>query len=116
MKNKNYEKGRSGEDTAVEFLKKKKYNIIERNVKTPCGEIDIILRSKDLYIFVEVKSRRTDKFGLPQESVTHYKREKIRRSALHYLQTNDALDAKCRFDVIAIIELTGEITHIENAF
>ena len=116
MKSENYSKGKVGEETAVEFLKRKKYKIIDRNVKTPCGEIDIISTVKDTYVFVEVKSRKTDKFGLPQESVTPYKQNRLRRSALFYLQAKDALDSKCRFDVIAIIESKGDITHIENAF
>lgn len=116
MKSDNYSKGKIGEDIAVEFLKKKKHKIIDRNVKTPCGELDIISRIMDTYVFVEVKCRRNDKFGLPQESVNLYKQNRLRRSALCYLQANNALEARCRFDVIAIIESTGDITHIENAF
>ena len=110
----NREKGKEAENKAVEFLKKDGYQIIERNLTAPCGEIDVIALKNGFYVFFEIKSRKSDKFGLPQESVTFFKQQRIRKSALYYLQKNKALEAKCRFDVIAII---GEnITHIEDAF
>ena len=105
--------GDGGEAQAVKYLKKKKYEIVARNLRTKYGEIDIIARKDGVYVFVEVKRRTTDAFGKGFEAVDHRKQEKIRNSALLYCQINN-IEALCRFDVISID--SGEITHIENAF
>ena len=70
--------------------------------------------------FVEVKTRRSSKFGPPQAAVTPAKQKQISKIALDYLQTHNLLDVPCQFDVVAIIlswkfELI-ELQHIENAF
>ena len=94
--------GKRGEELAVAFLKEKGYEIIARNYKTRFGEIDIIARDKDTLCFVEVKTRRTQKFGLPQEALVSFKQRQIAKSALSFLQERALLEKKARFDVVAI--------------
>jgi putative endonuclease len=95
--------GKYGEETAVDFLKEQGYEIIARNYKTRFGEIDIIARDKDTLCFVEVKTRHTQRFGLPQEAVTSSKQRQIAKSALAFLKERALLDKKARFDVVSII-------------
>lgn len=106
--------GSGGEDLAVKYLMNNKYKILSRNFKTKIGEIDIIAKDKDTIVFVEVKTRKSDAFGLPREAVTYAKQSKIRMVATQYLKLHGGLNQKCRFDVVDI--LRGEITHIENCF
>lgn len=114
LKQFNFIQGRKHEIIAQNFLKKKGYKIIECNYSNEIGEIDIIAKQQDILVFVEVKFRSTSAFGLPREAVGNYKQNKIRKTALLYLQINDLFDCNIRFDVIDI--LGEEITHIENAF
>lgn len=114
MKQFNYIKGKENEIIAKNFLKNKGYKIIECNYKNDIGEIDIIAKQKDVLVFVEVKYRTTNMYGLPREAVGKFKQQKIKQVATIYLQTNKLFDSKIRFDVIEI--LGDEITHIENAF
>ena len=114
--------GDAGEEAAAEFLKKKKYKIIERNHKNSYGELDIIARYKKDIIFVEVKTRRSDKFGKPYEAVDYYKQKRITSAAKAYLYKMRLHDVNVRFDVIevyGVVTETGfeldEIVHIENA-
>ncbi len=107
------EKGAQSEEIAAQYLKEKGYRILQRNFRWKGGEIDIIARQRDLIVFVEVRSRAYSEFGLAAETINFSKREKIKRTALLYLQ-KDHLDSPTRFDVIAF---DGEnMTHIENAF
>ena len=106
--------GVSGEVQAKEYLIKNKYKILECNYTTKLGEIDIIAKYKDIIVFVEVKARNTEKFGLPRESVNTFKQTKIKQVATQYLLSHKLLNASVRFDVIDI--LRGKLTHITNAF
>jgi putative endonuclease len=105
--------GNSAEDKAVNYLKKKKYKIKERNYTTKIGEIDIIAEYKDFIVFVEVKFRIDDSFGRPSEAVNSSKQYKIRRSAEQYI-LKYKIKKNPRFDVIEI--LGDDINHIENCF
>lgn len=110
--------GRKSESAAVKHLKKNGYKILEQNYRTKMGEIDIIAREKDVIVFVEVKARRSDRFGGPKWALTYKKRQKISMAALQYLKAVKKTDSRARFDVVAI-QLTGEkntIEIIKNAF
>ena len=109
-----------GESLAAEHLKAHGCEILEQNYRALRGEIDIIVRDGEFIVFVEVKTRQTLRFGLPQEAVTFQKQRQISKVALAYLQTQNLLDAPCRFDVIAIhlspqLELL-KLEQIESAF
>ncbi len=110
--------GGVGEDAAVEFLRKKGYRILERTFRFGRGEIDIIAEDAGVLVFVEVKARRSDLYGDPEDAVTPGKRRQIRRVAEGYMHVHDIDDRECRCDVIAIEFLKGEmeIRHIEDAF
>ncbi|MBM3215740.1 YraN family protein [Candidatus Poribacteria bacterium] len=112
------ELGRRGEDAACAFLERLGYSILQRNVRTPHGEIDAIARDGDTLVFVEVKARRGTRFGDPSEAVTKTKRARLCRSGMAFLQERGWLDAPCRFDVVAILERAGEwdVIHTIDAF
>jgi putative endonuclease len=95
--------GKVGEDLAVELLKKNGYKIIARNHKSPLGEIDIIAKDKETICFVEVKTRRTDKFGSPLEAISSFKQRQISKVALGFLKKNNLLDSRARFDVVSVL-------------
>jgi len=114
----NMEIGKYGENLAKEYLIKKGYKIVEMNYKySRYGEIDIIALDKNELCFVEVKTRRNNKFGTPMEAITKEKLMKIFSCIKNYTIENKNLKySKCRIDAISI-ELTNEmpkITHIKN--
>jgi putative endonuclease len=110
--------GRTGEDLAFKLLKKKGYHILERNYKSPLGEIDIIAREGKTLVFVEVKTRSTSDFGTAKWAVGPRKQRKVSMVALDYLKQRSLLEHPARFDVVAI-DLDQEQEKIElfrNAF
>ena len=110
--------GDAGEDLAAAALKKQGYKILERNYVCPLGEVDLIARQGKTYVFIEVKTRKNERFGAPQEAVTTTKQHKLRRLADYYVQQKRLGEVAMRFDVVAII--MGEDGHkievIQNAF
>lgn len=110
--------GSNGEDIAANYLQRKGFEIIARNYKDKLGEIDIIARDRKTLVFVEVKTRRSDRFGLPEEAVTIAKQRQIIRLARSYLVRHQLVDEAARFDVVAIIMKSGRpgITHLVSAF
>lgn len=111
--------GRRGEDLAAAFLEKSGFAIIERNFRCKGGEVDIVAREGKTLVFVEVKSRKTLTYGLPQLAVTPFKQRQISKAALTWLARNHKHDSPARFDVIAILlnnNYHHQIEHIKNAF
>ena len=109
-----------GESLAAKHLKARGCKILAQNYRAKRGEIDLIVRDGEFIVFVEVKTRRSLQFGLPQEAVTIQKQRQISKVALAYLQAQNLLDTPCRFDVIAIhlspqLELL-KLEQIESAF
>ena len=105
--------GNSGEDCAVEFLKSEGCTILERNYRTPFGEIDIIAKDDDFIVFVEVKTRRSLRCGNPFEAVDIRKQRRISKVALDYITRRGLHDAPARFDVIAVTPQGGDLPKIE---
>ena len=118
MPNNRQKLGQTGESLAAWYLKKNGYNIIEQNYRTPLGEIDIIAREKKIIVFVEVKSRRSNRFGNPKWAVTPQKQRKISRVALQYLKSTRQMNISARFDVVAVSSNRDEprIEIVKNAF
>ena len=106
--------GRKGELWACRYLKKEGYRILERNYTTKVGEIDIIAEEQGVLVFVEVKTRLNDAYGLPREAVDRGKQHKIIRVAQMYLLRLPRLPV-CRFDVVEVYG-KKEICLIRNAF
>ncbi|RJQ84937.1 MAG: YraN family protein [Desulfobacteraceae bacterium] len=110
--------GQSGEDLAVRFLQAQGYKIIDRNYRTPMGEIDIIAEHKGAVVFVEVKARRSKGYGSPKLALTPAKRRKLSMTALAYLKNRGSTQTKARFDVVTVQHEEGR-PHVEviaNAF
>jgi putative endonuclease len=112
------ELGKKGEEKALRFLKKKGYRIIEQNYVCNLGEMDIIAKEKDTLGFVEVKTRTSMAFGPPQLAVTPTKQHQLSKVAMNFLKEKRIVDAKARFDVVAILLAPGieEIELIRDAF
>ena len=91
-----------GEAYARRFLQRHGYCIIESNYRCPYGEIDLVARDGDCLVFVEVKSRRSEAFGRPQEAVTPAKQQKLVQSAQEYIQSHADLPQMWRIDVVGI--------------
>ena len=110
--------GRKGEEVALRFLKKRGYQIIERNYVCKMGEMDIIAREKDILVFVEVKTRTSTMFGPPQLAVNSKKQSQMSKVALYFLKEKKLEDVKARFDVVAILlgQKGAEIELIKDAF
>lgn len=111
--NKRIELGRTGEALASKYLRRHGYKIIEQNHKTRSGEIDIIAKNKEVLAFIEVKTRKTLDYGLPQEAVDIRKQRQISRVALEYLARKNIQDVDCRFDIVAITWLKNQKPQIE---
>jgi putative endonuclease len=106
--------GRRGEALAVDHLQRKGYRILERNVRTRLGEIDIVARDGDCYVFVEVRARTSNEWT-PEESVTLQKQRRIGRLGQQYLQDHLESEADWRGDVVAIeLSRDGTIVRIEH--
>ena len=113
--------GRWGEDLAARYLAEQGYTILARNLRTPYGEIDLLVRQDRTTVFVEVKTRSTPTFGPPEVSVTPRKQAHILASAHHYIQEHPEMDGDdWRIDVLAIqrakTNTPPQITHFQNAF
>lgn len=111
------ELGKKGEEEAVRYLSQNGYVILEQNWVFDKYEIDIIAQNEDYIVFVEVKTRNTDRWGNPEEAVSNKKIKRIVEAADFYLNKNN-IDLPARFDVISIIyDKDGfDITHIDDAF
>ena len=110
--------GHQGESAALGFLQTHGFKILETNFRTRAAEIDIIAKDHETLCFIEVKTRSSIKKGLPKESVTPSKQNKIILGASFYLKKNRMLESRIRFDVIEVFEKKGrfEFNLIKNAF
>ncbi len=114
-----HELGKAGEEAALRYLKKKRYKILDKGFRLFRGEIDIIARDKSTLVFVEVKTRSQEDFGLPEEAITPAKQKQIRKIAEGFLIKNNMENAECRFDVLSLVKTETsafDIHHIKNAF
>ena len=118
MPKSNIELGQSGERIAVNFLKINGYDIISTNFRNKLGQIDVIAKDKKTICFVEVKTRRSQRFGQPTEAVELSKQRKISQVALMFLKQNKLLNSPARFDVISIShpDIQPDVKLIKNAF
>lgn len=111
--------GKLGEDLACRELARRGYAILARRFRTRFGEIDIIAEREGLVVFVEVKARKTARFGEAAEAIPFWKRRRIAAMAIDYLAWTGRLDAPCRFDVVAIDGIDTDrmtVRVIEEAF
>ena len=101
--------GKLGEDHAVIFLKKNGFKIIDRNFRIRGGEIDIVAIDRSInsgqeaLVFIEVKTRKTDEFGTPLESITPWKMRALIKAAEFYKSTHKNLPDLMRIDAVAVV-------------
>lgn len=107
-----------GEDTACNYLTKLGYLIVERNYYTRYGEIDIIARKDDQLIFIEVKTRTSTSYGLPEEAFTNMKQEHLFNSILVFLEGHPDEKDNWQIDLISVegkyLAQMPKITHFQN--
>jgi putative endonuclease len=111
--------GDEGERRAALALEAAGYEVVARNARVGHDELDIIARDGDMWAFVEVKTRRSDAYGAPDEAVTPAKRQKLLRAARAWLLARGEQDPSWRFDVVTVRFQDGAPPRIEiirNAF
>ena len=106
--------GVAGEQRAAEWYLAHGYAVVDRNWRCREGELDLVVRRHAELVFVEVKTRRSDRFGVPAEAVTPTKQRRLRLLASRYLQETGRRAPSLRFDVVAI--LADRLEVIEAAF
>jgi putative endonuclease len=94
--------GQLGEDAAADYLQRQGYLILARNWRCSAGEIDVVAQDGQTVVFVEVRARRGDRFGTPEESITPEKQARLLEVAQTYLQEACLVDQDWRIDVVAI--------------
>jgi putative endonuclease len=111
--------GQASELLAEQFLRAKGYRILERNLRTSIGELDLVVEDAGVLVFVEVKGRATEAYGGARLAVDRRKQAKLVRLASQYLAQRHLTDKPCRFDVVLVQgppSAEGWIEHVKNAF
>jgi putative endonuclease len=111
--------GQEGESVAERYLRLKGYRILQRNVRSSVGELDLVVEDGAVLVFVEVKARHTDAYGGAVHAVHRRKQQKLIRLAAQYLARHHINNRSCRFDVVLVQEVEAsepQIDHIQNAF
>ena len=112
--------GRRGEEEAARFLQKRGFAILDTNVRSRFGEIDLVARDGKTLVFVEVKARREGEGDPPQASVTEFKQRRLAQLAQHYLKWKRLGEVSCRFDVVAVTldarDRVKTLRHLPAAF
>lgn len=101
---------------AAVFLTNHGYHILEQNWRCARGELDLVARDGKILVFIEVKTRRSQRKGTPAEAVDTRKQEKIRQLALHYIHQTGTTAFAYRFDVVTVNAQTEQVKVIKNAF
>ncbi len=110
--------GQHTENLVLQHIQQQGLILVERNFHSRGGEIDLIMLDKTILVFVEVRYRKSAKFGGALESVNHTKQQRIIHTAQHYLQQQIPTHDNYRFDVVAITpnQDKPEITWVKDAF
>ena len=113
----NQEIGKLGEDIAVNYLKQKGYKILDRNFESRQGEIDIIALDKKEIVFIEVKTRTSNRYGYPSEAVNKIKQKHMLQTIKYYLYVRNLNDKFVRIDVIEVYikDNVYKVNHIKQA-
>ena len=112
--------GNEGERLAARYLRRQGFRIVARRYRTAMGEIDLVARDGACTVFVEVKTRRSESAGRPEEAVDTFKQAQLTRLALAFLKRYRLLETPARFDVVSVVwegnQAEPKITHYRNAF
>ena len=110
----NLSRGAFGERLAATTYRRAGCEILDRNWRSPRGELDLVVRDGHTYVFCEVKTRRTNRYGSPAEAVGPTKQRRIRGLAIEWLRAHHLRGVKVRFDVVSIVGT--QVRVIESAF
>jgi len=107
---------REGEEIATKYLQKLGYKIIDRNFRARNTEIDIVAVYNNTLVFIEVKTRSSNKFGTPFEQITYLKLKSLIKAAQHYKLTHQELPDLMRIDAVSVQFDSEEpkVEHIQN--
>ncbi|MEI7497987.1 MAG: YraN family protein [Candidatus Falkowbacteria bacterium] len=94
--------GKWGEDLALDFLMRRKYVLVERNVKTSYWELDLVMKQNDCLVFIEVKTRTSTVYGSASEMINFTKNKSLKQGVQEYMRRQKKLISHFRLDVIAI--------------
>ncbi|HYP21975.1 MAG TPA: YraN family protein [Actinomycetota bacterium] len=110
--------GRRGEDAACDLYRRLGYRVVERNYRAGRGEVDVVARRGDTVVFCEVKTRRSDEWGVPAEAVDRGKQARLRKLAAAWLAERRPGYVDVRFDVVSVIVRgdRADVTHVADAF
>jgi len=110
--------GQEGENMAFYYICQQGYRVVDRNYRCPYGEIDLIAKDGETFVFIEVKSRQSTLFGQPEDAVDFKKRKKLSTVALWYLEEKKIDNYRARFDVVSILlsKQPPEIKLFRDAF
>ena len=106
--------GADGEQAVAAWYVEHGYEVVEQNWRCRAGELDLILRRGRTFVFCEVKTRTTDRFGAPVEAITREKQVRLRHLAARWLEDAPMRPTEIRFDVASV--LSGRIEVLEGAF
>jgi len=117
MKTENQEKGQKGEQLAADYLTSMGYSILEQNWRAGHLEVDIIASTETMLVVVEVKTRKSNALGEPEEFVTIQKQQNLIRAANYYILKNN-ITKEVRFDIVSVLMNKSEpkLNHIQDAF
>lgn len=108
--------GKQAETVALNHLRQNGLKLIERNYRCRLGEIDLIMNEGDVLVFIEVRYRKSDRFGSGAESVDYQKRRRLILTARHFLASHRSYgNHGCRFDVISAAPSANQTGHPENS-
>ncbi|MCJ8166152.1 YraN family protein [Pontibacter sp. E15-1] len=108
--------GQAGENRAAAYLQEQGYTILRQNYRHRRAEVDIIAQKENLLVFVEVKTRGTDRYGYPEEAVDFRKEALLLNAADAYIEES-GWQHEARFDIIAVtLTVPATVHHIEDAF
>lgn len=110
--------GAGAEDVAIKYIVANGIEPVERNYTTPYGEADIIAKEGSVFVFIEVKARRNQKYGSPADAVTKRKKLRYLNIAQYYFMSKSIRDYEVRFDVAEVYISDGKfnVNYIKNAF
>ncbi len=107
--------GSRGEAIARRYLETKGYLILETNYRCQWGEMDIVTRDGECLAFVEVRTRRSDSYGTPEESLSRRKQQKLVATAETYLQAQAKLPPAWRIDLLCVVlDQAGTVRRVEH--
>lgn len=109
--------GNAGEAIAQTYLEQQQFRFVTRQWHSRYGEIDLIMWDGDELVFVEVKMRADDRIGRPEEMVSHAKANRLKKTALEYIEQHDFHEVFWRFDTVAITGHTGnhKVFHLRDS-